>query len=311
MDAGDCLPPQCELVIEAPAEADGPAPHEALDGVLEPVGTVMETITATTGWGLPLDYDEAAYAALPHRREPVPELMGLEVAYVVAGDPLGRRVIFVHGAPGEASEWGRYLLGAPPGFEYLALDRPGYGDSGPAEGDLAQLEDQARALGGLLESRDGKLPILVGYSYGGPVVAAAAVLYQPAVGGVVIVGGALDPELEDPSLLQYVAELSPIAELLPRDLDSANGELLELRDGIRRLQPRLADLAMPVTLLHGTADTLVPVENVAYLQRHLERVEALRVVLVDGADHFLPWSHYDLLQEELRALAAELDAQGR
>lgn len=330
MDAVDCLPPQCEMVLEQPAGAVPSVTEEVMDEALAPVEAVVESITAATGWGLPLDYDEAAYAALPHRSLRVESLGGLAVTYVVAGDPAGRRVIFVHGAPGEASEWGRFLLDVPPGLEYVALDRPGYGGSGPEEasGDepdddlgtpagvaddeaVAALRAQAEAVAALLETRGGKRPILVGYSYGGPVVMEVASLHQAEVGGALLIGGALDPDLEDPSLLQYVAQLSPIAELLPRDLDSANRELLALRAGIQSLRPLLAGIALPITLIHGTADSLVPVENVAYLQRHLTAADPLRVVLVEEADHFLPWSHYDLLRESLLELSAALDRLAR
>ena len=63
-----------------------------------------------------------------HRaRPPSPD----RVSYLQAGDPDGRRVVFVHGTPGNARGWADYLLGAPEGQSFIALDRPGYGSSEP------------------------------------------------------------------------------------------------------------------------------------------------------------------------------------
>ena len=46
----------------------------------------------------------------------------------------GRPVIFIHGTPGNASGWADYLLSPPDGLRCVALDRPGFGGSGPRDG---------------------------------------------------------------------------------------------------------------------------------------------------------------------------------
>ena len=58
--------------------------------------------------------------------------LNAQVSALVAGDPHGARLILVHGTPGSATGWNDYLLDPPPGMEVVALDRPGFGDSGPA-----------------------------------------------------------------------------------------------------------------------------------------------------------------------------------
>ena len=47
------------------------------------------------------------------------------VSALRAGDPQGRRVLFVHGTPGEATNWSPYLVDPPPGVDAVALDRIG------------------------------------------------------------------------------------------------------------------------------------------------------------------------------------------
>ncbi len=56
-----------------------------------------------------------------------------EVSYLRAGDATGTRVILVHGTPGSAEAWTDYLLRPPAGVDLIALDRPGFGRSGPQD----------------------------------------------------------------------------------------------------------------------------------------------------------------------------------
>jgi len=308
-----CEPPQCVLIVERPAEIGEP-PSEVLEPLLEalePATELLDSVTAATGWGLRDDFDSEAFEALQRLDVPVPALGGLRLSYVIAGDPDGRQVILVHGAPGDAADWGRFLLDVPPGLQYLSPDRPGYGESGPAEGAVTALADQAAALAQLFETRGGRKPILVGYSMGAPIALRAAADYGDAIGALLIVGGAADPMLEDPTLLQELGSEEALALLLPRDLDSANQELLALRAELTLMAPLLRRIDVPVTLLHGTADSLVPVDNVAFMAAHLGGAEPLRIVLVEEADHFLPWDHYELLKRQLLQLDVTLEAAGR
>jgi pimeloyl-ACP methyl ester carboxylesterase len=68
----------------------------------------------------------------------------------------------------------------------------------------------------------------------------------------------------------------------------------------------LQSLDMPVTIVHGLRDTLVPPENVTYLLGLLPRRAQVRVFLVEDGDHFLPWSHPDLLSTALECLLSDL-----
>lgn len=57
---------------------------------------------------------------------------GIELSYLRSGDPNGQRVIFVHGTPGDAGgNWVEMLRSVPEGFEFIAVDRPGFGLTQP------------------------------------------------------------------------------------------------------------------------------------------------------------------------------------
>lgn len=206
-----------------------------------------------------------------------------------SGDATGQRVIFVHGTPGTASGWKRYLDTVPDGFEFMAIDRPGFGLTVPNK-EQVKLDEQAAVLEPLLVERNGKYPILVGHSLGGPIVAAAAANYPDRVGGIIQLAGSVDPAQEDIRFIQYIGELPPVVWMIPRELAHTNKEVFALKDELILLGEKLDQITAPVIIIHGTQDDLVPYENVAYMQRTFTNASPLELVTLDGQNHFLPWN---------------------
>lgn len=213
-----------------------------------------------------------------------------------------QRVIFVHGTPGDAMAWRAYLKEVPKGFHYLAYDRPGFGESTPGRV-FPSLEDQARALEPLLP--EGQKSILVGHSLGGPIIAKAAVLYPDRIGGLVMVAGSLDPDLEKINPLQYLGRIIPFSWLLPQSLDHANREIFGLKPELQILQTELHQIQMPVTIIQGTRDRLVPYANVPYMEREMTEAD-LTVVSLEGANHFLPWNAKKVVDDAILAMGLAL-----
>lgn len=227
---------------------------------------------------------------------------GWRISVLRGGTPGGRRVIFIHGTPGDAAGWRAIVRDAPPGFEYLAIDRPGFGRSQPF-GSVVQLDAQADALVPLLEARDGHWPILVGHSYGAPVAVAAAARMPSQVGGIILLAGALDPAQEKVHPAQWAGEWLTLKGMLPRMLANANRELLALKGELIGLAPRLGELRQPVTIIHGTADVQVPYANVPYMTQRFTGAQPLRVIRLDRQDHFLPWKHPRVIAREIAIMA--------
>ena len=223
-----------------------------------------------------------------------------------SGDPDGAPVLLIHGTPGSALGWSNWLADPPKGFHLVAVDRPGFGRSLPAQ-PLPELEDQAAALSPLLArlGRDGwgkGPPIILGHSLGGPIAALLAARNPGWSAGLVIAGGALDPDLERLHWLQRPFAHPALRWMLPRALDSANRELIALEAGLRRLEPRLSSIATPTVIVHGDADDLVPFANVDFLRSRLVNVTQLSIITLAGRDHFLPWKDRPALEHALRRL---------
>lgn len=241
--------------------------------------------------------DEASTDPLRHRIE-AGATFGAGLSYLRAGDATGPCVILVHGTPGSATAWADYLLDPPPGLDLLALDRPGFGQSGP-DGAVPGLADQAAAVLALMPT-DGRPVVLLGHSLGGPVVARVAAEHPTRVSAVVLLSASLDPGLERIHAMQRLGAWSPVSRLLPRALRNANAELMALESELRALATMLPGIRARVVIVHGTQDDLVPVANVAYLQARLTGARCVHTTLLEGRNHFLPWSSEEAVREAIR-----------
>jgi len=228
---------------------------------------------------------------------------GFDIAYLEGGDANGRPVIFVHGTPGSARGWADYLLSAPSAFHRIALDRPGFGQSGP-NGAVVSLDEQARAVIEVVRAQNAGPAILVGHSYGAPVVVQAAADAPELIAAVVVLAGSLDPALEHVSFVQHLGDRWPLREILLRGLRNSNRELIALKGELERLAPRLNTIAKPFVIVHGTADKLVPFANVPFLKACLTGATHLEIVEIEGQDHFLPWNARTRVEEAIAKAAA-------
>ena len=217
-------------------------------------------------------------------------------------------IVFIHGTPATAAIFGEQFRHPFPRANLAALDRPGFGASGP-DRRRPSLEDQANAIGPLLTSEPTGRTILVGHSYGAPVALLAALKFTNEVAGLVLIGGSVDPAQERAHAIQRFADWPVVSWLVPRALRQCNRELITLRGDLVLLQPQLSALAVPVVMLQGGKDRQVPVANVDYLRDRF--AEAGKTNLFDQLvfpdyNHFIPWEHPDTVEEAIRMVTDRL-----
>ena len=205
----------------------------------------------------------------------------------------GCDLVFVHGSPGGAGVWATQFDTLATNANLFAYDRPGFGKSKPV---LAQrhLQMQVDALMTLLAYATTNRVLLVGHSYGSPIALLAALEYPNKIRGALLIGGDVDPVQEKPWLVQYVFGWRATSWLLPRALRQCNREMLTVRADLLALQRQLPQLVVPVVMLHGDRDPLVPVENVAWLQQQLGalgKTNLFAKIILPGVNHFIPWEH--------------------
>jgi pimeloyl-ACP methyl ester carboxylesterase len=82
-----------------------------------------------------------------------------------------------------------------------------------------------------------------------------------------------------------------------------------LKPGLEKLQPKLAKIRVPVWIVHGTQDDLVPYANVDFIRRHLTSAVQVTVDRLEGANHFLPWTSRRRIEAAILNLAAGRDEE--
>ncbi len=179
----------------------------------------------------------------------------------------------------------------------IAFDRPGLGYSGRTRR-ARQLVGQARLLAEAVAALGVGPVTLVGHSYGGALALAWALALPETVAGLVLVSapsqprgrlglmnGLLASHLTGPIVARrvparladrlvgnalvrvfspqpvpadYLAHLRPELVLSPAVLRANALQLRALKGGLRGMVGQYGEIAVPVEILHGTADAIVP-----------------------------------------------------
>jgi pimeloyl-ACP methyl ester carboxylesterase len=185
--------------------------------------------------------------------------------------------------------------------ELIAVDRPGFGGSGAGfvERSLAQ---QARDIAPLLDQvAPGRRVVLVGHSFGGPLVARLAMDNGAKVTDLVILAGSIDPALEQTAWYQYPADWPVISWMLPGEIVVTNREIRALKGELEAMVPLWPRVTQRVTVMQGGKDDLVPPANADFAQKMLTQAASLNIVRMPEMNHFLPWTRYAQVKSAILA----------
>ncbi len=230
---------------------------------------------------------------------------GRTLAVEDRGDPAGWPVLVHHGTPSSRHSAFKDLYvrdAAERGLRLISYDRPGFGESSPQPG--RTVADTAADVRVICAELGIDRLVTWGYSGGGPHVLACAALLPDLVTAAAALAGLAPFDAEG---LDWVAGMSQgdvdFTRLFLTDeaaarkkLDKDREELLAdaaanrgAKDGLApgnqgwwgensmQLRPwgfDLADIAVPVLLLHGRQDRFVPVGHGEWLAAHIPGVEA-------------------------------------
>lgn len=239
------------------------------------------------------------------------ELNGRRFNYTRTGKEGMPLVLMVHGSPGSSDAMLDYLADTAltQRATVISVDRAGFGysDFGKAERSLKQ---QAQQLRPLLEQYRamGQKAVLVGHSYGGPLIARMAMDFPDLVDGLVIVAGSIDPALEPEYWWARPLDWWMLRWMLPPAFRVSNQEILPLKQELQEMLPFWSDIRCPVTIIQGTKDSLVPAGNADFAQKMLTGSKRLRIEMLQGDDHFILWTKTSLITHKILELLAEVAA---
>ena len=227
-------------------------------------------------------------------------LNGRKIHYAAMGADTLPMVVFVHGSPGS---WDAFISFFKDTTLYqvariVSVDRPGFGKSGYGKVEIS-LEEQAALLMPVLKtSKSPRLPILVGHSLGGPVISRMAMDYPHLVGGLVLVAPSIDPELEKWEWYRHVGGFFLFRAIIPKELDVSNQEILPLKKELNRMVPLWTHIRVPVTVIQGDKDNLVPPGNADFARKMLIN-SPTEIWMVPQMNHFSPWSRPGLIRDAI------------
>jgi pimeloyl-ACP methyl ester carboxylesterase len=224
------------------------------------------------------------------------------INYLHVGDESLPLIVFVHGSPGSLSAFIDFMDDTLllKHAQLVSVDRAGFGASNYGEGEKS-LTKQAAYIKPLLEKYKSNQPvILVGHSLGGPVIARMAMDYQPLVDGLVIVAGSIDPELE-PNETWFRAPLATpfLSWIMPRSFRASNYEIYKLKPELQEMLPLWKNITCPVVVIQGGKDSLVDPANADFAKKMIVNSSDLEFVIKEDMDHFVPWSHPELIRDAI------------
>jgi pimeloyl-ACP methyl ester carboxylesterase len=233
------------------------------------------------------------------------------MSYVEAGDPSLPLVIFVHGSPGSLSAFIDFLADTTllRHCQLITVDRPGFGASnfGQAE---PSLKKQAALLKPILQDHKNQRIILVGHSLGGPVIGRMAMDYPELIDGLVFVAGSIAPDLEPHEWFRAPLATPFLKILLPRSIRASNDEIYKLKPQLQEMLPLWTKITTPSIFIQGQKDNLVDPGNAEFAKQKMDHA-SVKIVMKDDMNHFVPWSHPELIRDAILELITAEHVSGK
>jgi len=254
---------------------------------------------------------------------------GKTLSYVSAGS--GRPVVLIHGNPGSYQDYTLAVVERlSQSYHVIAFDRPGHGYSQRHDSVQTTVEVQARIIREALQKLTIKKPVLVGHSWGGSLVLAAAVAYGNDLSGIVLLAPAAYPSVRvewwslvphvpligqfvvnkltpflgrafvrkslrqayDPQEVQHeYAEQSAEMWMRPDHVRACAYDERTLPASLKILSQRYSDIVMPAVIVTGSADRLLDPNEHAYpLQKTIRNS---KLIVLPETGHQLPQTQPD------------------
>jgi len=268
---------------------------------------------------------------------------GIILNYVSAGS--GPPVVLIHGNPGSHHDYTLAVFERlARSYSVIAFDRPGHGYSERHDSVQTTVEVQARMIRAALQELAIEKPVLVGHSWGGSLVLAAAVAYGKDLSGIVLLAPAAYPSVRvewwsllprvpligefvintltpflgrafvrkslkqayDPQDVQHdYVEQSAEMWMRPDHIRACAYDERTLAASLKVLSQHYCDIEMPVVIVTGTADRLLnPHEHAYPLQKAIRNS---RLVVLPETGHQLPQTQPDTVIAAVDAAWAQIE----
>ena len=209
-------------------------------------------------------------------------------------------MILIHGAPWSMLDRSRVMSDTRiyDIYRLIVVDRLWYGRSGMGY-PVTSIQDQSDSIFALIDALGLEQVTVAGHSYGGPIVADILMRWWEEISWWLIFAGAVDPEYEKIFGISQYVDFLPMKFLMWPMLRSANREKLTHVDELTLLTAR-DTIQKPMRVVHGTADSLVPHENLSYMQERVGH-QYISVRSLEWVDHPMQFNQPTIIVDELLA----------
>jgi pimeloyl-ACP methyl ester carboxylesterase len=262
---------------------------------------------------------------------------GIELNVAETGDPDGQPILFIHGYTQSRLSWLKQLESdLAEDFRLVAMDDRGHGDSEKPEDAYDDSELWADDVQGVIEALDLDEPALVGWSYGGLIIADYLASYgDEHIAGINYVGAISKIGTEDATAvigedfmdcvpgfesddattsaetLETFVERCTYRDPSPRDLYFMLGFNVivppHVRTGLHRRtvthDDDLRAVDVPVLITHGEEDTIVLPEAG---REHAELIDDATTSFYPETGHSPFWERPERFNRELREFVSGL-----
>ena len=204
-------------------------------------------------------------------------------------------LIFVHGSPGSGMDFKRYLKDSDlnQNANLIAYDRVGYGMDTNEEV-LNGLEKELEVLHQVISMKQMDRVILVGYSYGGTIVAAAQKKYKSKI----LLAPAIKGDLEPMFWLLNLYKWKSTRSIIPNIFKNAAQEKINHLTELPAYEEKWNISPLHVISIHGDKDRIVPFANSLFLQSKFGKDQFELITIPDG-NHGLVWNQFDRIKSEI------------
>ena len=210
-------------------------------------------------------------------------------------DTLLPTIVFIHGSIGSALDFKKYLvdLELNKKANLISYDRIGYGtqQTGNVQESIAF---ETKMLEDLTKNLNKKNTILVGYSYGGPIVLAAKNEYKK----IILLAPAVFSKFESMPWALDLYKWKATRWLVPKIWKAASKEKLTHKQDLLNFETSWNENPSKIISIHGNEDWIVPYENSLYLKEKIPS-QQFDLVTLNNAGHGLVWSHFNEIKNVL------------
>lgn len=204
-------------------------------------------------------------------------------------------IVFVHGSIGSSLDFKKYMFDNKLSSKanLISYDRIGYGleQTGKVQESINLEKD---LLEDLIEDLDTSKLILVGYSYGGPIVLASKKMYKK----VVLLAPAVYSKVEPMPVALAIYKWKATRWLMPKVWQAASKEKLSHKRDLRKFENNWQLNPSKIISIHGDDDWIVPYENSLFIKENFSPLQ-FELVTLNGAGHGLVWTHFNEIKNIL------------